>query len=113
MSFEAQDGEYLEAYVANLDNQILRRKQAIGTEIALDRKAAKDRLIQLKADLAEVNQVIGNIEPIPTDEIGLTAADRNALLKSYPEQSVLIRKMQKDIQLANAQVKISVHDKNR
>lgn len=30
----------------------------------------------------------------------------NALLKSYPEQSVLIRKMQKDIQLANAQVKI-------
>ena len=30
----------------------------------------------------------------------------NTLLKSYPEQSVLIRKMQKDIQLANAQVKI-------
>lgn len=30
----------------------------------------------------------------------------NTLLKSYPEQSVLIRKMQKDILLANAQVKI-------
>lgn len=32
----------------------------------------------------------------------------NALLKSYPEQSVLIHKMQKDIQLADLKLKLKV-----